>query len=601
MSINDESYFFQNIRRGIAKKIISFSSDRSKITYHCSRDFKTNFNNPEEKIRASYFTELVLDYLYPAKKIDMEVVVPRRTPSDRADIVIFEDDALTKPFLVVECKKDGITDEEYKQAIEQAFGNANSLRSKYASAVAGITKTAFDVANFNPRERERNVISDIPRKYGKAPKFRFVKGKKYSDLKIISRAELIQTLKKSHDTVWQGGALSPTVAFDEVSKILFCKLKDEKETKNGEKYKFQIGTHETSEEVSERIKKIYKIARDDDPEIFKDEITLGSKILYQLVEHLQELHIDKIDLDTKGIAFEIFMQDFFKGKNGQYFTPRNIVKFCIDIIDPKLNDLVLDPACGSGGFLLYSLAHVRNFAEKNYDEKEAWQHWHNFAMNHLYGIEINAEIARVCKMNMILHDDGHTNVIRSDALSKFENILSIHKKFKKNSFDLIITNPPFGASVKNKEIDYMRDYEFGKNKKGKIRKTQKTEIMFIERCIDYVKPGTGRIAIVLPDGVLTNSTIQYVRNSLIEKCQILAIVSLPNFAFTHYGAGVKSSVVFLRRKSTDDKKLDYPIFMGIAEHIGYDSTGRIDSLNDLDDITKEFEKFKTNPSNYKGK
>ncbi len=152
---NDESHFIHTIKKGIAKKIISLSSDESKITYHGSRPFKVNFKDPEEKIRAAYFTELVIDYLYPTKKIDFEVVVPRRTPSDRADIVIYEDEELKKPFLVVECKKDGISDEEYKQSIEQAFGNANSLRSKYASVVAGITRTSFDVANFNPQEREK--------------------------------------------------------------------------------------------------------------------------------------------------------------------------------------------------------------------------------------------------------------------------------------------------------------------------------------------------------------------------------------------------------------------------------------------------------------
>ncbi len=378
-------------------------------------------------------------------------------------------------------------------------------------------------------------------------------------------------------------------------------MKDEKETKNGDTYQFQIGTHETSDEVFNRINRIYQKAKNDEPEIFKDNINLNSKIMYRLAEHLQELHINKIDLDTKGIAFELFMQDFFKGKNGQYFTPRNIVKFCIELTDPQIHHIILDPACGSGGFLLHSLDHIREFTEKNYDEKEAWQHWHNFAMNNLYGIEINAGIARVCKMNMIIHDDGHTNVINADALKKFLDICSIHKRFEKDSFDLILTNPPFGASVKNSEVDYMEDYEFGKNNKGKTRKTQKTETLFIERCIDYVKSGTGIISMVLPDGVLTNATLQYVRNYLMGRCQILAIVSLPDFAFTHYGAGVKSSIVLLRKKNYDEKNTEYPIFMSIAEHIGYDSTGRDDPLNDLDLIIKEYEKFKKDPSNYKGK
>jgi len=589
---NHDSIFQRNIQRGIDKGIIKVENDGSKITYFCKRDYSTSFKNPEEKVRASYFCELVLDYDYPAKNIDIEVIVPRRTPEDRADIVVYDEDGAE--YLVIECKKDGITDAEFKQAIEQAFGNANSLRAKYASVVAGITKTAFDVAGFKPSEREKNVISDIPKKYGKTPKYKFIKGEADKELKEVSREELIRALEKSHDTVWQGGKLAPTTAFDEVSKLLFCKLKDEKTTKKGEAYNFQIGTHESAEEIFKRIDAIYQKAKKEDAEVFKEDIRLEPKVVYNVVEHLQELAINKIDLDTKGVAFERFMEDFFKGKMGQFFTPREIISFCVEMMNPERSDLVIDPACGSGGFLLNALDKIRKFAEANYDEKEAWEHWHKFAMNNLYGIEINDQIARVCKMNMIIHDDGHTNVISTDSLRNIDEITKIHKGFKKNNFDILLTNPPFGAVVKSTEKDYLDKYELGKGKKN-----QKTEILFIERCLDFLKPN-GKMAIVLPDGILTNSSLQYVRDFLMEKSQILAVVSLPQFAFTHFGAGVKSSLVFVRKKKENEKKENYPIFMAIAEHIGYDATGRKDSINDLDTILQEYRKFEKNPKGYKG-
>ena len=195
MEKNNQSIFEQNIKRGVEAGIISFNDDKTKLTYTCSRAYTTSFKNQEEKVRASYFCELVLDYDYPKEKIDFEVVVPRRTPEDRADIVIYEDDDLKTPYLVVETKKDGITDAEFKQAIEQAFGNANSLRAKLASVVAGTTKTSFDVAGFKPSERAKNVISDIPKKYGKTPKYRFIKGEVHKELKIVSRDELIKALE----------------------------------------------------------------------------------------------------------------------------------------------------------------------------------------------------------------------------------------------------------------------------------------------------------------------------------------------------------------------------------------------------------------------
>lgn len=592
---NKDSMFEKDIQRGVNKGIVSLVKDKSEIIYHTEQDHRENLKDPEEKVRAAFFEELVLDYGYNPNRIKIEVPVPRRTPADRADIVVYEDNELKKPYLVVECKKDGITDAEFRQAIEQVFGNANSLRAQFAAVIAGTTRTAFNVADFKPSEREKNVIADIPKKYGKAPKYKFIKGDPQSELKIISKDELIQTLKKSHDTVWQGGRLAPTTAFDEVSKLLFCKLKDENDTVKGEPYKFQIGTHETADEVFNRINGIYKKAREQDAEVFKEDIRLDYKIVYSVVEHLQGISFTKTDLDTKGVAFETFMTDFFKGKMGQFFTPREIIRFAVRILNPTKDDLVLDPAAGSGGFLLNSMDNVREFVEKNYDKDEAWNHWHSFARQNLYGIEINDQIARVCKMNMIIHDDGHTNVISTDSLRDFKEIQDIHKGFRKDHFDIVLTNPPFGATIKKTEKDYLDKYELGKGKD-----TQKSEILFIERVIDFVKPKTGRIGIVLPDGILTNSSLQYVRDFIMERCQILAVVSLPQFSFSYYGAGVKPSLVFLRRKGDNEKLGNYPIFMAIANHIGYDATGRKEPQNDLDKIVKEYHKFLEDSANYQG-
>jgi len=587
---------------GVDKKYIKFSKDKSRITYN-EINKTYSFKNPEEKVRASFYVELIEKYNYPENRLDTEVVVPRRTPSDKADIVIFEDDEKKKPYLVVECKKDGITDAEFKQAIEQVFGNANSLRAKFAAVVAGYTRTVFDVAGFKPSERETNVISDIPQKYGPAPKYRFFKGVSEKDLSVVPKDELMRALEKSHDTVWQGGKLAPTTAFDEVSKLLFCKLQDEKEstiTKRGEPYKFQIGTHESPNDVFQRINKIYQEAKIKDAEVFREDIRLEPKVIYSVVEHLQSINFNKTDLDTKGIAFERFMEDLFKGKMGQFFTPREIIRFCVKMLNPQTNQLVLDPACGSGGFLLNSMDLVRSIAKHEHpnDTTEQYRMWHDFAKENLFGIEINDQIARVCKMNMIIHDDGHTNIISTDSLRKFEEINDIHKRFKHDYFDIILTNPPFGATVKSTEKDYLDTFDLGAKKKK--RKNQKTEILFIERCIDFVKPKIGKIGIVLPDGILTNSSLQYVRDFIMERCQILVVVSLPQFAFSHFGAGVKSSLVFLRRIGENETLGNYPIFMAIAKHIGYDATGRKDPVNDFDKIYEEYQKFRTRPKSYEG-
>ena len=599
--LNNAIFTSSNIKNGVEKGFIKISDDGVKVAYHCCRDFTRNFKNPEEKVRASYFTELIEIYCYPRERIDLEVSVPRRTPEDWADMVIYEDDELKKPYIVIECKRDGITDAEFKQAIEQAFGNANSLRGKFAAVIAGTTRTAFDVAGFKSSEREKNVISDIPIKYGKTPKFKFVKGDKNKELKVVMREDLIRALEKAHDTVWQGGKLAPTTAFDEVAKLLFCKLQDEKEsaiTKRGEPYKFHIGTYETPKEVFKRINAIYQNARQKDSEVFQEDIRLGPRIVYSVVEHLQSISFNKTDLDTKGIAFERFMEDFFKGKMGQFFTPREIIKFCVKMLSVRTDQLVLDPACGSGGFLLNAMDFIRELSKEEYpdDDKEQYRIWHDFAKENVYGIEINDQIARICKMNMIIHDDGHTNIISTDSLRNINEITKIHKGFKKKRFDIILTNPPFGASVKKSEKNYLPEYTLG----GK-RKTQKTEILFFERCLDFLKTGRGVIGIVLPDSITINSSLQYVRDYIFERTQILAIISLPGFAFSHYGANVKSSILFLRRLNNVETIKRYPVFMAIADRIGYTATGKDDVQNDLMEIGEHFIRFQRKGENLKVK
>lgn len=582
------------LKEGELKGYFHIINDGAKIEYLPSKH-KENLNDPEEKVRAGYYFDLLEKYHYPADRIELETEMPDRTPERYADIVIYQDDTKKKPYIVVECKKDGISDAEFEQATKQAIANARVLHAPLAICVAGNTRRAMEVSEWSDKEPERATITDIPISYGKIEEFRYKKGDPNWDLKTLDKSELKRALEKSHNTLWAGGRRNPTVAFDELCKIIFVKIRDEKRgRKAGEYYDFQIKTHEKAESVYKRLDAIYQEAKQKDPEVFKESLKIDPEELYTVVGHLQSVSLNKTDLDTKGVAFEQFMEDFFKGKSGQYFTPREIVGFAVKMMDIKNDDLVLDPACGSGGFLLHALDEVRNQAEEYYegDDAEKYRYWHDFAQNNLFGIEINDSIARVAKMNMIIHDDGHTNVIGFDALEDVDKMTEKNRGFVKNRFDVIVTNPPFGANVKRSEHPYLEKFVLGQNGK-KTRDNQKTEVLFIERCIDFLKPGTGQMAIVLPDGILTNSSLQYVRDFIMERAQILAIVSLPQFAFAHFGAGVKSSIVFIRRKDEKEKLGKYRIFMAIADHVGYEATGRKDRLNDLDPvILDKYREFK---------
>jgi type I restriction enzyme M protein len=427
----------------------------------------------------------------------------------------------------------------------------------------------------------------------------------------VPREELRAAIRKCHQTLWEGGRRSPIAAFGEFCKIIFVKHRDEKnpDRGDGQHYDFQRRSEETADELAARIHKLYIAEQEQEPDVFTDKINIEPPILAQCVEHLEGISLDRTELDTKGVAFEEFMGGFFKGDFGQYFTPRELIAFAVEMLDPERTHLVLDPACGSGGFLLYALDHIRRDADRRFPRHRAdplqrlnhFTFWHDFAEKNLFGIEINDELVRVAKINMIIHDDGHTNIVGHDALDFLARIEGKKDTLRRDRFDLILTNPPFGSVVKRTEKPegYLEQFELrrylGKSTTGtepdestrserdakrgakavKDRASIKTEILFLERVHSFLKPGSGRVAIVLPDGILTNSSLQGVRDWLLERFQLLAVVSLPQFAFAHYDAGVKASLVFLRRLKDGEQVPDNaPVFMALAENIGYDAAGR---------------------------
>ena len=580
---------------------ITGEDTKRKITYVISDNHTEYYNDPEEQVRAEFWAELIYKYEYPANRIKIEVVIPDRLPTDRADIVIFSDDECKRPYAVVECKKDGVTDAEFNQAIEQGVGNATwiKLRAEYVVIVAGGTRRVLDVSDkYGAFEREQNILADLPKAYGKPQEYRFYKGTE-SDIKPVARQDLITAIKKCHQTLWGGGRLSPPTAFGELCKIIFVKISDEqKPRKNGEPYQFQIKTHEPSSKLAERINELYDEQKVKDPEVFTESIKVDDRVLRTVVSHLEAINLNKTDLDVKGVAFEQFMDGFFKGDFGQYFTPREIIDFCVKMMKPQNYWDVLDPSCGSGGFLLHALDYMRTQANDYYEKGtvEHFNYWHEFAAKHLYGIEINDEIARVAKMNMIVHDDGHTNVISHDALESIDKMYAHNRGFAKDKFDLILTNPPFGSTINKTQKPYLESFELGNvtDKKGKKtpRKNQSSEVLFIERIWQFLKPKIGRAAIILPDGILTNSSMQYVRDFILEKFQLFAVVSLPQCAFAHFGAGVKASIIFVRKRGKDEAPDDNePIFMASPEFIGYDATGRKIKENQFDEIVVKYEEF----------
>ena len=585
------------IQLGLDNGYISFNEDRSRITY-IYQEKERKYNNPEEKVQAITFLKLIFDYHYPVSRIKMFVPVTMGSEIKEADIIVYDDDICLAPHIVVECKRQDISEAEFLQAIEQAYSYAFSLpcNVKYIWVTSEIRNEYYEVdKNLNTR----NQIPDIPQ-YGVkniAP-YRYVyeadfmpkeEGKQqFFDLSVIDQAELTRRFKQAHEALWAGGQLNPSEAFDELDKLIFCKIWDErKPRKMGEPYDFQVITITNEEEKDEqkrrnkenenlfnRIKALYEEGRKQDKEVFRDNIRLTPEKIRTVVGYLESVNLGETDLDSKGRAFETFMGSFFRGSFGQYFTPREIVDFIVDVLPIKKESKVLDTSCGSGGFLLYALNKIRKEATSYYPnyKKDARQYakwfpyWHDFAQNNLYGIEISEQISRAAKMNMIIHDDGHTNVITSDGLVSDETIFlkTSNQGFNYGTFDFIITNPPFGSTIRQSEQAYLKTYQLGKKEEDWLavkaqpentRDGQNTEVLFIEQDYKFLKEG-GYLAIVLPDGILTNSSMQYVRTQIEDWFRIVAVISMPQIAFAANGAGVKSSVLFLRKwKKSETKEL----------------------------------------------
>lgn len=712
------------IKIGVEQGFISFDKEMSRITY-TFQNKQRYYNNPEEKVQAETFLRLILDYKYPVNRIKQFVPVTMGSEVKEADIVVYEDDMCMSPHILVECKRQEVSEAEYQQAIEQAYSYAFALPCdiKYVWVTSGIKSDYFEV---DKNQNSRNQLPDIPQ-FGvkNVASYKYVyeaqylpeeAGKqRFFDLSVIDQSELTRRFKQAHEALWAGGQLNPSEAFDELDKLIFCKIWDERKPRRmGEPYDFQIITvpkeaeksetkrrHIENDNLYKRVIALYEEGRKKDKEVFRDNIRLTPEKIRTVVGYLESVNLGETDLDSKGRAFETFMGSFFRGNFGQYFTPREIVKFIVDVLPIEHDSKVLDTSCGSGGFLLYALNKVRNKATELYPNyaKDVRQHdrwfkyWHDFAEKNLYGIEISEQISRAAKMNMIIHDDGHTNVITSDGLVSDETIIAKtnNQGFKYGTFDFIITNPPFGSTVRQSEQAYLKTYQLGKKEEDWLavatppqntRDGQSTEVLFIEQDYKFLKEG-GYLAIVLPDGILTNSSMQYVRTQIEDWFRIVAVVSMPQTAFMANGAGVKSSVLFLKKwtkkeseqlvntkkriecrllsdngyltqrqtwdkeikqkqkekaneikskhkiSATDAKKTeeykswnadllaeyatkveelkstlteaylqakqrelkDYPIFMAIAENIGYDATGKKTNINELDVIDEELKKF----------
>jgi type I restriction enzyme M protein len=570
------------------------------------RDFLTNRLTrltPEEQVRQIMLMRLIQEFEYPKDWIKTEFGIQKGSKRiGPADIVVFKDEKSKDQeniWIIVETKR-----KERSDGIEQLKSYlAPCLNAKFGIWFNGNDITYIEVVREGDKFKFKDVLK-IP-KCGETT----IHLPEKKDLKPAP--ELKSIFETCHNYIYANEGLLKEKVFNEVLKLIFIKMVDEK--KISSKCEFGITTEE-EEEIKEgkpsaftdRIKKLFEEVKLNYSDVFdpNERINLKPITLAFVVSQLQEYSLIETRSDVKGTAFQTFVYAHQRGERGEFFTPHPIVELTVEMLDPKDDEKFIDPACGSGSFLVSVMNYVKEKFIKERPEKKskANEFLKEYAHAHIAGIDINPDLSKVAKMHMILYDDGHTGIFSANSLSSFEELENFAAKARvprpltplPNSFDILMTNPPFGSKGKITDKRILKQFELGYKWKpacaeasagrqdkttGKWAKTdelqngQVPDILFIERCLQLLKDG-GRMAIVLPDGNLNNSSLCYVREFIQQKARILAVISMPVGTFMQSGVNPKTSVLFLQKLNEEElnklKKENYPIFMAVVEKIGYD-------------------------------
>ena len=590
-------------------------------------DGKFRNDTPEEYVRQTIEKRLINEHKYAPSQVQIEHTVQLASSKKRADIVIFDKTCANQVQeniqIIIECKNETIDPTNAKDGIEQLKTYMSAcINCEWGMWTNGKHKVVFRKVVNEQGQMIFEDYNDIPSADGNLED---IDRPKRQSLKNASDDNLLFVFKTCHNHIYVNDGLQKQPAFFELLKVIFCKIEDERNIPA------PLEFYATSDErkspdgqltVKNRMSKIFARVKTKHGKIFEvnEEILLTPRSLAYIVSELQKYSLLNTNIDIKGKAYEEIVGANLRGDRGEFFTPRNVMKMVVEMINPMLDERVLDSSCGTGGFLVNAMTHVINKLETQFSESIGVQkaEWDNdtrrafqdrvaeVAGTNYFGFDINPDLVKATKMNMVMNNDGSGNILQSNSLlpphewsdefkKKLSETLGIAKSSLRNHetialFDVIVTNPPFGSKIPVKDESILKQYELARiwenrDKSGnwvmtsRLQSSVPPEILFIERCIQLLKPG-GRIGIVLPDSILGSPGLGYIREWLIRNVKIVASLDLHADTFQPRN-GTQTSVLFLQKKTQEQKDneeksgtmADYNIFMTMIDKIGHDKRG----------------------------
>lgn len=571
-------------------------------------------DTPEEYVRQNIEKALVRQYKYAASDCAPELPIKVGSSKKRVDVVVFPQGAAhtqANARILIETKRPEVKATDRTEGI----GQLQSYMSACLNAIYGMWTNGDDRYCFAKRPAGNGEwiieeIIEIPA-FGQTEEDAQRPDRK--SLVVATADNLLFAFRRCHNYIAAHEGKQKTEAFWELLKLIFTKIEDERSPKlNFYATPSERANATLASAAKKRIVALFqsKVVKKY-PGIFepRDEIIdLSPAVVAYVVTQLQTYSLLLSPVDVKGVAYEEIVGSNLRGDRGEFFTPRNACRMAVEMLDPQPNERVLDPSCGTGGFLITAMNHALAVIEReerqqwseptagsDLERQELYQRRSDYLREKVFGIDLNPALVRAAKMNMVMNNDGSGGLWQANTLVNPHSWTpTLRERIPLGSVDVIVSNPPFGANIPVDDEETLSQYDLAavwdldesgkyvirldKQQRPVLQKSQPPEILFIERALQLLRPGTGRMAMVIPNGILNNPGLTYVRRWILARAQILAVVDMDRDLFQPKN-DTQTSMVLMRRLSPAEEAiaeksgLDYPVFMAIAEKIGHDKRG----------------------------